>query len=453
MKDKAKLQDQLQKSEEIIRQAERLLERSTGAELVRSKTVIEELFQGFQEPQGVASTIDRKSVTVFVQNEQISECLRELSIGQFASRKTETEANKCSVEGFQAATAGLETKFEVITRNSEGEQCYCLGDYIDVGITSVQGANVAAEIKIIDKNNGSYAISFIPSEAGQHILTVQVNGFAIRKFPPIDIKERSFKPVRFLGEGCINLKHPWGVAVNDSNEIFTTDLSNDRIVVLNENGKFIRSFGQGLVNEPTGICIDTKGRIFVASRGNNKILLFNCKGEYIRVVHNGDSLDEARGISLDEQGNLIVCDTGNECVKFISLKENTFKTIGRGRLHMPFDCVCHKGKVFVSDSNAHLIKVYNANGTFLYEFGRYGTGDGELNLPTGLAVDKAGHLLVCSRGNHRVQVFTLDGEFVTKFAERGIELGQFERPTSVSILKSGHLVICEFGNHRLQIFE
>ena len=91
----------------------------------------------------------------------------------------------------------------------------------------------------------------------------------------------------------------------------------------------------------------------------------------------------------------------------------------------------------------------------MYEFGSYGSRDGELNQPTGLTVDKTGHLLVCSLGNHRsrVQVFTLDGRFVTKFGEKGKELGQMTAPSSVSVLNSGHIVICEFGNHRLQIFE
>ena len=456
VKDKAKLQDQLQKSEEIIRQAERLLERSTAAELVRSKTVIDELFQGFPEPQDMPSTTDWKSVTAFVKNEKVSECLQELTIGRLDTRKTETEANQCSVEGFQAATAGLETEFKVITRNSEGEQYYCPGDYIDVGITSGQGAKVAAEVKIVDKNNGSYAISFIPSEAGQHILTVRVNGFAIKTFPPIDIKERSFKPVRFIGEGCIdnmNLEYPWGVAVNDSNEMFVTDLNNNRIVVLNEMGDFIRSFGQNLVDQPTGICIDHEGMISVTNRGNNKILLFNSNGEYVTEIHNGRSLNGPRGISVDTKGNLIVCDAGNKCVKFVSPEGDIFKTIGRGWLHFPLACLCYEDKIFVSDRDAHFIKVYSSNGRFLYEFGRYGTGDGELNQPTGLAVDRAGHLLVGSGGNNKVQVFTLDGKFVTKFGEFGKALGQMHCPCSVSALKSGHIVISEFLNHRLQIFE
>ena len=47
-------------------------------------------------------------------------------------------------------TAGLETEIEMIKRNSEGKQCYCPADYIDVVIISSEGTKVsAAKIKIV----------------------------------------------------------------------------------------------------------------------------------------------------------------------------------------------------------------------------------------------------------------------------------------------------------------
>jgi len=256
----------------------------------------------------MVSMLERKSpIALFWENQEISQILQESTIGHFD--ETATEASQCSVEGFQAATAGLETEIEVhvITRNSEGKQCYCPGYYIDLCSISSQGTNVAAEIKVVDNNNGRYVISFIPSQAGQHTLTIQVNGENIKQFLPIFVKERSFTPVSFIG-GCFdnsNLKHPWGVAVNDSNEIFVTDKRNNRIVVINDEGAFIRSFGQNLVNLPTGICISKEGRSFVANRGNNKVLLFSPNGEYLKEVQGGGSLNEPRGISIDERGNLI----------------------------------------------------------------------------------------------------------------------------------------------------
>ena len=454
-------QDFFRKREESISNIEALVERSTGADLVRTSTkaAINELFQGLQEEQDMPSTTERKVYSkVFAKNEAVSTVLEESVIGRL--EQSATEAKQCFVEDFRSATAGLAKEIEVITRNSEGEQYYCAGDYITVQLISVnEDLNInciAEEAKIVDWQNGRYTVSFIPSESGQHLLTVQVNGEYITKFPPVEIKERCFKSLRFFGERAIEdrkLRKPWGITANDSNEIFVSDMNNNRIVVFNENGEFIRSFGQNTLKCPNGVVFDNTGRIFVGNRRDNKILVFGQNGEYISTFHNASSLSEPRGISFDADGNLIVCDAGNKCVRFFSPDGSIFKTIGSGRLRMPLDCVCHNSKVFVSDREAHLIKVYNNNGGFLYEFGTYGTGDGELNHPTGLAVDKMGHLLVCSLDNHRVQIFTLDGKFVAKFGEYGQELGQMFSPSSVSVLKSGRIVVCEFQNNRLQIFE
>ena len=451
-------QNFFRKREESISNIEALVERSTGADLVRrsTKESIDELFQGLQEQQDMPSTTERKVYSkVFVKNEAVYE---ETVIGRF--EQSVTEAKQCSVDDFRSATAGLATEIEVITRNSDGEQYYCAGDYITVQLISVKQDFhincIAEEVKIIDWQNGRYTVSFIPSESGQHLLTVEVNGENITKFPPVEIKERCFKPLRFIGERAIEgrkMRKPWGITANDSNEIFVSDICNQRIVVFNENGEFIRAFGQNTLECPNGVLFDNMGRIFVGNRHDNKILVFGQNGEYISTFHNASSLNEPRGLSFDADGNLIVCDAGNKCVRFFSPNGSIFKTIGSGRLRMPFNCVCHNSKVFVSDRDAHLIKVYSSNGRFLYEFGTYGTGDGELNHPTGLAVDKMGHLLVCSLGNHRVQVFTLDGKFVAKFGEYGQELGQMFSPSSVSVLKSGRIVVGEFDNNRLQIFE
>ena len=247
------------------------------------------------------------------------------------------------------------------------------------------------------------------------------------------------------------LKRPWGVTVNDKNEIFVTDLRNNRIVVFNEVGTFIRSFGHKLVKHPSGICINSKGMIFVVNRGNDKILLFNSKGEYVTTVHNGDLLKQPRGISLDPQGNIFVCDTGNKCVRFLSPNGSILNTIGKGGLQFPFDCLSYNGKVYVSDRDSLLIKVFSANnGSILHEFGVQSLGE-----PLGLAVDKTGHLLVSGilSNYHRVFVFTMDGRLVTKFGGSfGGELGQLNTPTSVSVLTNGRIVVCDCLNFRLQVF-
>ena len=334
-------------------------------------------------------------------------------------------------------------------------------------MTSAQDPNINCtidEVKINDRKNGSYTFSFIPIKTGQHLLTIKVNGKKIGEFLSVEIKKRSFLPLRFIGEGAFEgktLDNPWGVAVNKSNhDIIVSDMGSDRIVVFNENGVFSKAFQHFDLKCPNGVFTDNAGRIFVCSRLSNKISLFQSSGEYIKTILNSvysgefsESLEKPRGISLNDQGNLIVCDSENACLRFISPEGNILKTVRKRGLLMPFDCVFYEDKIFVSDLDAHFIKVFDSTGKFLYEFGGYGTGDGNFNRPAGLVVDKTGHLLVCSTGNHRVQVFTLDGKFVSKFGGYGNEMGQLGRPTNLCVLRSGHIVVCELDNNRLQVFE
>ena len=450
---KDKLQDQLDKRNYSISKIETLVQRSPAAELVRTKTIINEMCQGLQQPEDIQSTaVVKDTSTVFFENEDISKIINELRIGHFDEVETETELKECSLEEFKEGRVGLESQFEIITRNSNREQYYCPADVITVDIISKQ-CGTSAEVQITDKKNGRYIISYIPRKVGQHLLNVQVNGETlVGEFPTLEVKERFFKPIRFIAEESIegtNLR-PWGITVNESNQMFVSDMHNDRVVVFRENGEFIKSFGHNTLHCPNGVICDNTGKIYVVSRNDNKILLFWQNGEYFATVHNGEVLREPRGIALDPQGNLIVCDTGNECVQLISPNGNILKSIGRGRLPKPFDCLYFEDKIFVSDLKAHLIKVYSSNGRFLYEFGRRWNGDGEFIEPSGLATDKTGHLVVCS--DHKVQLFTTDGTFVTQFGVYGNLMGQMKSPLTASVMKNGQLVICEMENLRLQVF-
>ena len=77
----------------------------------------------------------------------------------------------------------------------------------------------------------------------------------------------------------------------------------------------------------------------------------------------------------------------------------------------------HQDRFFVSDGKANCIKVFSEERKFLYIIGSEGSGDGQLNRPIGLAIDKFNNLIVCDERNKRLQIFRLDGTFVPKIAE------------------------------------
>ena len=84
---------------------------------------------------------------------------------------------------------------------------------------------------------------------------------------------------------------------------------------------------------------------------------------------------------------------------------------------------------------------------------RGGEGDGELNHPAFLSMNKSGHLMVCDANNNRVQEFEPNGRFVSKFGTIGGDLGEFNHPTSSAVLATGQIVIADMVNNRIQIFE
>jgi len=70
------------------------------------------------------------------------------------------------------------------------------------------------------------------------------------------------------------------------------------------------------------------------------------------------------------------------------------------------------GLVYLSDRFNCRVQYFSAEGEYLGERGRGGSGEGELRSPGGLAVTGEGRVYVADTGNGRIQYFTADGEYL-----------------------------------------
>ena len=460
---KTEIERQMTAMKSSLERAEILFTRSTNAEIVQLKKSLDAIFEGVHQTEPTNCDPELVAHFVFVENRKLFNTVKTEDIGTL---KKTTKASQCVVEGkgLEEGIAHREAHFTLTIKDIEGRQCYNERDHVTVEIRDEQGRESTSEIQINDCKDGLYQVSYCPRHPGKSQVTVKVNGEHIGDSPfTVQVTPFQFKPVLSCGkEGSSEemFKRPWGLAVSAKDEIAITDHNNHRVQIFNSEGNYLRSFGtEGVEFKfPTGITYHNNGNIFVADNGNNRIQIFSGKGEYVGSFGGKGRLDSQLsspcGLSVDSDGNIIVADSVNKLIKTFSPDGNFLMKIGaQGSFTFPLHCIQYERYLIVSDYSEHCIKVFDRKGNFQYKFGKKGGGDGELQGPRGLSVNKSGHLMVCDGNNHRIQVFELSGKFLGKFGTKGGKLGELNNPTSLAVLSNSQIVVSDTYNHRIQILE
>ena len=81
--------------------------------------------------------------------------------------------------------------------------------------------------------------------------------------------------------------------------------------------------------------------------------------------------------------------------------------------------------------------------------GGKGTGRGQFDSPTGIAVDGSGNVLVADTGNGRIEKFSPTGAFLSIIGTKGSGQGQFAQPNGIAIDRVGNIYVADAGNHRV----
>lgn len=102
--------------------------------------------------------------------------------------------------------------------------------------------------------------------------------------------------------------------------------------------------------------------------------------------------------------------------------------------------------------------------------GSYGSGEGQLTYPRGLAVDAAGNVFVADSGNHRIVRFDAAGKATSWGSACVLEsgagcvdpdgvgplplgAGQFYEPWGITVDAQGRVYVADTWNHRIQVFD
>ena len=159
----------------------------------------------------------------------------------------------------------------------------------------------------------------------------------------------------------------------------------DPVLVLDSEGKVLRSWGRGEFNIPHSIRIDPSGNVWTVDAGSSVIIKYSPLGEKLMTItvgerpDNGSPFDGTTDIAFGPNGRLYITD-------------------GYG--------------------NARVLE-YTPDGKRVKQWGKPGTGPGEFSLPHAIQIDEKGTVYVADRENGRIEKFDLDGNFLGEIPHLG----------------------------------
>ena len=209
---------------------------------------------------------------------------------------------------------------------------------------------------------------------------------------------------------------------------------------------------------PIGVAVG-QDRVFLSDSYLRQVFVYDRRGRFLKSF-GGPELHRPTGLAFDERsGRLYVADTTAHRIVIYNADGKTEKSIGaRGTGHGELNYPAHlwldaEGRLFVVDSLNYRIQVFRPDGAFLGEFGRHGDGSGDFASPKGIAADSRGHVYVVDALFDTVQMFDQQGQLLLTFGERGAGPSQFWLPAGLFIDERDRIYVADSHNHRVQVFE
>jgi len=215
-----------------------------------------------------------------------------------------------------------------------------------------------------------------------------------------------------------------------------------------------------------GVAIDAEDRVFLICRGDHPIIIYDQNGKFLGSWGQGEFTYRTHGITVGPDNNLYCTDDGNHTVRKFTPSGKLLMTLGTmntpsdtgyngkdtgtvARAGRPFNrptnlAVGPKGDLYVSDGYGNCrVHQFSPTGALKRSWGVSGKGPGQFHLPHGIAVDKDGRVFVCDRENDRIQIFSPDGEYLAEWTDT-------QRPTHIVFDPAGRAYVSELWWHKGQ---
>ena len=159
----------------------------------------------------------------------------------------------------------------------------------------------------------------------------------------------------------------------------------DPIVVLNADGKVLRSWGKGNYKIPHTIRLDPRGNVWTVDASLSTVIKYSPRGKKLMTITVGEQpqsnnpFDGTTDIAFAQNGHLLITD-------------------GYG--------------------NARVLE-YTGDGKRLRQWGKPGNGPGDFHLPHAIQIAANGVIFVADRENGRIEKFDSNGNYLGQIGGLG----------------------------------
>jgi tripartite motif-containing protein 71 len=254
-----------------------------------------------------------------------------------------------------------------------------------------------------------------------------------------------------------------GILLDGKGNLFVAEFDDDLIYEYTTSGTLVRKWGgtgtgPGQLKGPDKLAFDEQGNLYVTEvgipgAGPSRIQKFSATGKPLAQWGMFGSapgqFNNPIGIAVDPQGNIYVAEEGNTRIQKLSsvgqpLAQWGGLGSGPGQFNVPYDLALDaSGNIYVSEptpfsAGNDRIQKLSPSGVPLVTWGGPGSGAGQFNNPTGLAIDSQGHVFVVDSYNNRIQEFSATGQYMAQWKA---PLGGFKFTSKVALDDHGNMYV------------
>ena len=201
--------------------------------------------------------------------------------------------------------------------------------------------------------------------------------------------------------------------------------------------------------EVAAVAVDSKDQVYCFTRGDHPLIVLDRDGNFLRSWGEG-TFKRAHGATIGPDESIFLTDDGDHTVRKFTLDGRLQLTVGVPghcapyQSGEPFNRCTHvafapNGDFYVSDGygNSRVHK-YSPDGKWLMSWGESGSDPGQFNVVHNIVADKDGWIYVADRENNRLQVFDGNGKYETQW-------NNMHRPCALYMDTSQSDAICYVG--------